>query len=154
MLLLLISTLLSLGLVELIKYVSSKDNLGIQFSFSGPNFYIGISLTLLALMLNGWANYTLLVIGKIGLKNREPFKTPSNLVIKGPFRYSRNPIYLSTIVLIFGLFVLFSYLLAFISSFLLFLVFHLWFIPWEEKKLEDKFDNEYREFKRSVRRWI
>ena len=145
---------MSLGLVELIRYVLSKDNNEIQFSISTPNFYIGILLILLALILNGWANYTLLAIGKIGLSNREPFNIPSSLVIKGPYRYSRNPIYLSVIMLIFGIFVLFSYLLALIFSFSLFLLFHFWFIRWEERKLEEKFDDEYREFKRNVRRWI
>ncbi|MHA2224165.1 MAG: hypothetical protein ACXAC8_03100 [Candidatus Hodarchaeales archaeon] len=51
----------------------------------------GLLLIILGIILNIWANYTLLVIKKISLKNRDPFHTPSRLVVAGPFQYTQNP---------------------------------------------------------------
>ena len=117
-----------------------------------PYNLIGLLLLVLGFALTIWANYTLLQ--KISLEEREPFHTPSALVTSGPFQFSRNPVYLSIIMMVFGLATIFGSLVLFIFPTIFFLIFHLFFIRWEEKKLEETFGEEYLEFKKHVRRWL
>ena len=79
---------------------------------------------------------------------------PNQLVTSGLFRYSRNPSYLSLVMLYVGVAVLmnsFTIMLLFIPCFLL--VDRL-VIPHEELNLEAKFGSQYKEYKSSVRRWL
>ncbi|MHA2202305.1 MAG: methyltransferase family protein [Candidatus Hodarchaeales archaeon] len=114
----------------------------------------GILLVFFGFLLIIWANYTLLFVGRIGVEAREPFHVPDTLVIEGPYRFSRNPIYLSVIIMALGAAIMMGSLTIFILSVVLFLIFQTWFISWEEKKLEEAFGEEYLEFKKRVRRWI
>ena len=114
----------------------------------------GLLVIILGILLNAWANYTLLYTHKIGLIAREPFQTPSTLVVDGPFRFSRNPIYLSALLLLLGLIILWSSLVVFIALLAVFFAFQRWFIQWEEKKLEEVFGTAYLEYKQRVSRWL
>ncbi|MFX1254222.1 MAG: methyltransferase family protein [Promethearchaeota archaeon] len=115
----------------------------------------GLLVIVLGLGLNAWANYTFLVVRKIGFYAREPFRTPSKLVVEGPFRFSRNPIYLSVLTISSGFAILLGSFTAFLAApIALFIIFQIWFIRWEEKKLEEKFGKDYLEYKKRVRRWL
>ena len=117
-----------------------------------PYNLIGLLILVLGLALIIWANYTLLQ--KISLEEREPFHTPSALVLNGPFQFSRNPVYLSVIMMAFGLATLLGSLILFILPPIFFIIFHRFLIRWEEKKLEETFGEDYLEYKRHVRRWF
>lgn len=83
-----------------------------------------------------------------------PFKPTTALVVDGPYRLSRNPIYLGMAALYVGL----AFLLGILWS-LLFLPFVLiavdrLIIAREEPYLERKFGQDYVEYKERVRRWI
>jgi len=151
------STILSIILVFII---TMNFQVVIDFFFPVDPFIpfpynlCGLLVSVLGFALSIWANYGLLYIGKIGLKAREPFHTPSTLVVEGPYRFSRNPIYLGAIMMILGLAILLSSLTLFIITIALFILFRVWFIRWEEKKLEEAFGQDYLEFKRRVRRWL
>ena len=84
----------------------------------------------------------------------KPFQESSYLVREGIFNYSRNPIYLGMIIFLIGLWI-FLGSLAPVSIIPVF----TWliqevFIKEEEKMLEAKFGEDYREYKATVRRWI
>ena len=119
-----------------------------------PYNLFGLVIIFLGLLLAIWANYTLLVVGKIGLKAREPFHIPSRLIFEGPYKFSRNPVYLAVIIMLFGLVIVITSLVILIITIGLFFLFHVKFIGWEEKNLEEAFGDEYLEYKKSVRRWI
>ncbi|MCK5151787.1 MAG: isoprenylcysteine carboxylmethyltransferase family protein [Candidatus Thorarchaeota archaeon] len=119
-----------------------------------PINLIGIPLIPIGLLLTVWANYTLLHIGKIGLRAREPMQTPSTLVVSGPYRYSRNPLYLGALIALFGLVIVWSSLVVFLGSVAVFVIFRYKFIKREEIILEEEFGDEYRDFKKHVRRWL
>ena len=114
----------------------------------------GILLIPVGLLLVAWANYTLLHIGKIGLRAREPMQTPSTLVLVGPYRYSRNPIYLACILMLLGLLIVLSSLVVLLGTILVYIIFRYKFINREEVILENEFGDEYLEFKKRVRRWF
>ena len=119
-----------------------------------PYNLVGILLIPVGMLLVIWANYTLLRIGRIGLKAREPMQTPSNLVLVGPFRYSRNPLYLGVLIMALGLTIVWSGLVMLLGSIAIYIVFRYVFIKREEIILEEEFGEEYRDFKNRVRRWI
>jgi protein-S-isoprenylcysteine O-methyltransferase Ste14 len=119
-----------------------------------PFNLIGIPLIAIGLFLMIWANYALLHIGKISLRNREPMQKPSNLVLAGPYRFSRNPLYLGGLLGLIGLVIVWSSIVTAFLTFLAYLIVRYVFIKREEIILEEEFGDEYRNFKNRVRRWI
>ncbi len=80
-------------------------------------------------------------------------KPTSSLVQDGPFRYSRNPGYLSLTMLYAGIAILRNALWAILFLPLL-LVTQRELIEREERYLERTFGEEYLAYKRRVRRWV
>ena len=119
-----------------------------------PYNLIGIFLLPPGLVLVIWANYTLLHIGRIGLSAREPMQRPSTLVLVGPFQFSRNPIYLGCLLMLLGLVIVWSSVVTAFFTILVYIIFRYFFIRREEVILEEEFGDEYRKFKKRVRRWI
>jgi protein-S-isoprenylcysteine O-methyltransferase Ste14 len=81
-------------------------------------------------------------------------KPVSSLVQDGPFRYSRNPGYLSLAMIYAGIAILRNALLAIVLLPLLVVVTQRELIEREERYLERTFGEEYLAYKRRVRRWV
>lgn len=81
-------------------------------------------------------------------------KPTSNLVKTGIYKYSRNPIYLSVLILFIGVSVILNSLIILILVIPLFFILDQGVIKREEIYLESKFGTEYTEYKKKVRRWI
>jgi protein-S-isoprenylcysteine O-methyltransferase Ste14 len=79
---------------------------------------------------------------------------PPHLVSGGPYQASRNPMYVSGLFVWLGWAVFYGSIAVFIALVLLWAVFSFRVIPQEERQLEALFGDEYREYKRSVRRWF
>ncbi len=86
--------------------------------------------------------------------NIRPDKPSSNLIQSGLYRFSRNPIYVSGLLLQLGIALLMNnlwiVLLVPVSKF----VFDRYVIAREEAYLERKFGEVYVDYKRTVRRWL
>ena len=76
------------------------------------------------------------------------------LIRTGPFRYSRNPLYVAVSLLIAGIAVWMNSLWVLVMLIPLFLVMSRAVIAREERYLEHKFGREYRDYRASVRRWL
>jgi protein-S-isoprenylcysteine O-methyltransferase Ste14 len=81
-------------------------------------------------------------------------KRVSSLVQEGPFRYSRNPGYLSLTILYAGIAILRNALWAILLLPLVLYVIQREVIEREERYLERTFGEEYLTYKRRVRRWV
>ena len=81
-------------------------------------------------------------------------KPVSSLVQDGPFRYSRNPGYLSLTMLYAGIAILGNALWAILLVPLVLYVIQREVIEREERYLERTFGKEYLAYKRRVRRWV
>jgi len=128
--------------------------LHVDISTPFPFNFIGVVILVLGFLLIITANFHLLLVGKIGLTNREPFHVPSTLVTSGPYRYSRNPIYFGVVLILFGVTIMTASLTILLCTIGLFLFFRKTFVVWEEIKLEERFGEEYLEYKRKVHRWL
>jgi protein-S-isoprenylcysteine O-methyltransferase Ste14 len=111
---------------------------------------IGLSLFLVAIAVMR----TCLSIFRRHQTAVQPWKPSSALLAEGPYRFSRNPIYLC--FLIFGSGIAFMASNAWMLVLMLPLALALRFlvIAKEEKYLEGKFGQAYLDYKGQVRRWI
>ncbi len=83
------------------------------------------------------------------------FRSPSSaLITSGPFRYSRNPAYVSLSMLYFGFGIVIDSVWILGLGFVAVLITHYAVILCEEAYLERKFGDEYRAYLAAVRRWI
>ncbi|KPJ61574.1 MAG: hypothetical protein AMJ46_00225 [Latescibacteria bacterium DG_63] len=115
-----------------------------------PYTYLGLGLMLVGL---GLANWTAVTFRRVGTGFRLRGES-SALATSGPFRIGRNPMYLGMLIWLVGLAVLLGSLIAFLFPILLFLAANFLMIPMEEKSMEQKFGEQYTEYKRHVRRWV
>ena len=83
-----------------------------------------------------------------------PYKPVSHIATGGPFRYTRNPAYLSMTMMYTGIASLANALWAIILLPVALLVIQRGVIEREERYLERKFGEEYLSYKARVRRWI
>jgi len=84
----------------------------------------------------------------------DPHGSVSAIVTSGPYRFSRNPIYLGFVCTLIGLpLALGNYWGAVLSPLLMALMFQL-VIKHEEAYLEEKFKDVYTRYKSRVRRWL
>ncbi len=117
---------------------------------SGTAVNIGYFLIIVGIALPAWSA---LIFRRVET-NIIPYKSPEKMVTEGPFRFSRNPMYLGMLLVISGVAVrLGNYeSLAFVALF--FAVANWWYIPFEETKMHAVFGDGFDSYKQSVRRWI
>jgi protein-S-isoprenylcysteine O-methyltransferase Ste14 len=90
----------------------------------------------------------------VGKGTPAPFDPPRRLVIRGPYRYLRNPMYLGAALALLGaaLFYRSLPLLGYVGGFLL--VTHGFVVWYEEPTLGRLFGAEYQAYRTRVRRWL
>ncbi len=84
----------------------------------------------------------------------DTFGTPTALVVDGPFRFSRSPMYVSLTVVLSGIAVYVGTLPWFLVPVAFALTMNASHIPREELSLERQFGQEYMDYKNRVRRWL
>jgi protein-S-isoprenylcysteine O-methyltransferase Ste14 len=82
--------------------------------------------------------------------------SPSNkkLVIRGPFRWTRNPMYLSIVIFTLGVAFAIGSLPLFAVPLLVFATASLVHIPFEEAKMRRQFGAAFDDYVAQVRRWL
>ena len=83
-----------------------------------------------------------------------PDGTPEVLISSGPFKFSRNPIYLGMLTILVGAAFLMSSLSAIIIAFVFGIIINFTWIAHEEKKLHELFSEDWENYTSKVRRWI
>ena len=76
------------------------------------------------------------------------------LVIRGPFRFTRNPMYLGLVLTTTGIACYAGTIAFFIVPLLVFAICNFGFIPYEEAKMQRQFDAAYTDYRARVRRWV
>ena len=78
----------------------------------------------------------------------------SALITDGPYRFSRNPSYVSLTLLYVGLGIILNNAWALLLVIPVLLVMHFGVVLREERHLEAVFGDEYVRYKSTVRRWL
>lgn len=86
--------------------------------------------------------------------NVRPDQPSTAIVTDGPFRFTRNPLYLATTGLYLGITLLVNTVWPLILLLPMLLVLHWGVVRREERYLEAKFGEPYRAYKARVRRWV
>lgn len=81
-------------------------------------------------------------------------EAPTALVESGPYRLSRNPMYLGLTMILLGIGLLVGTVPFLLVPAVFLLSMNLGYVPGEERTLEATFGEPYREYRQRVRRWI
>lgn len=98
-----------------------------------------------------WCMLTLVFVGR---GTPAPFDPPRQLVVCGPYRYSRNPMYIGTGVAVFGAALFYQSLALFSYGVAFALLAYLFVLGYEEPTLRRTFRHRYPDYCQEVRRWI
>lgn len=113
-------------------------------------FWVGLIVSISAALL---ASYGAWEFKRLGT-NVPPDKPTLTLVTTGPYRFTRNPMYIGFLALLPGIGLIFSLEWALILWPTLALALHYGVVKREEAYLENKFGAAYREFLSKTRRWL
>lgn len=113
-------------------------------------FWAGLALFTLPHALAAWARRTF----RRHRTGVAPRGDVAEIVSSGPFRYTRNPMYLTLIILYIGGTLLFRLAWAPLWLIPVFLTLHFAVIRPEEQYLEAKFGADYVRYRQRVRRWL
>src|SRR5438132_14346575 len=146
---------ISFPLVVLISIVLISFSLDSTFTIQRivlrPFNFFGISVATIGAVYLLWCVFLFLTIGR---GTPVPVKPPQKLVIIGPYKYVRNPIYFSEILILAGLTIYFGSISLLLLTFFAAVFFHLTVVFFEEKFLEKRYGEEFLKYKKQVPRWI
>lgn len=111
----------------------------------------GIALIVLGLAFSAWGWATFF---ERGAEIHPWSESHSTLVAIGPYRISRNPMYLGMVVTGIGAAFVGGTWAMWLVPVVLFLLDNFVIIPFEERSMERAYGEEYRAYKSRVRRWI
>lgn len=83
-----------------------------------------------------------------------PIDAPKRLVVRGLYRYTRNPMYLGVLTFLLAWAVLFQTPRLLLYAAAVGTIFHSFVLIYEEPHLEREFGDEYRAYKVQVERWL
>jgi protein-S-isoprenylcysteine O-methyltransferase Ste14 len=112
--------------------------------------WIGIAAVVVALALIASAMLRFRAAGT----NINPTRPVTALVVSGPFRFTRNPMYLGLAIVTIGITAMANSLWPVLMLIPTLMILQRAVIDPEERLLEAKFGDAYRSYKARVRRWI
>jgi len=115
-----------------------------------PARLVGYGLGIAGIALVAWSIVTLRRAGT----TVQPHEAADRLVTDGPFRWRRNPIYIGDLLILLGLAELTHNIWFVILTPVLALALYWLAILPEERHLEARFGQAYRDYKERTRRWL
>lgn len=117
----------------------------------GTTHFIGAVLMIVGAIIAGLCIFRFATEGKGTISPLDPTR---KLVIRGLYKYSRNPMYVGAMLALTGEVVFYLSLALAIYSAAVFIVFSLFIILHEEPRCRRDFGDEYNEYCRRVGRWF
>src|SRR5215472_5031514 len=111
----------------------------------------GMIMVTIGTVIALWCVFTFVFVGK---GTPAPFDPPRKLVIRGPYRFVRNPMYIGAGMTLAGAALYYESPSLFIYTAVFFLITHLFVVLYEEPTLRRTFGDEYEAYCGRVRRWM
>jgi protein-S-isoprenylcysteine O-methyltransferase Ste14 len=137
----------------LLVYLPSRLLAGSGFArprITGVPQVVGILATTMGAGLALWC---ILAFAVVGRGTPAPFDPPRRLVVRGPYKYVRNPMYVGAALALAGAALFYGSAAIAIYAALFLLVMHVFVVWYEEPTLRATFGLEYDRYCEKVRRW-
>jgi protein-S-isoprenylcysteine O-methyltransferase Ste14 len=120
-------------------------------SASGLVFAIACAFFAIATAVYVWGVWNFAVFGR---GTPAPIDPPKKLIVRGLYRYTRNPMYLGVLTAILGWAILFRATILVFYAMAVGACCHLFIVFYEEPHLQRKFGKDYDEYRAQVNRWL
>lgn len=118
---------------------------------SGPALAIALVLFVLGAAIYAWCVWDFATFGR---GTPAPIDAPQKLVVRGLYRYTRNPMYVGVLTVILGWAALLRAPNLVLYALVVGAGFHLFIILYEERHLAREFGSQYEAYRSQVARWL
>ena len=133
-----------------IPHIILDSNMSILYE-SGIIRFFGIFPFTIGLILWTWSAWDFVVHGR---RTPAPLYPPKQLVSRGLYQIVRNPMYLAVVSILLGEAIYFESFAMFIYVVVIWLLFHLFVVCYEEPKNRKTFGKAYEDCYAKVSRWV
>jgi protein-S-isoprenylcysteine O-methyltransferase Ste14 len=84
----------------------------------------------------------------------KPWTSTPEIIVEGPYKFTRNPMYVMMLLVCIGFAIILAEVWILILTPVCGAIIYFTAIRHEEEYLEEKFGDDYREYRKNVRRWI
>ncbi len=124
---------------------------GDRAAASGPTLAAAICLFVLGASIYTWCVWD---FASFGRGTPAPIDAPKKLVVRGLYRYTRNPMYVGVLSTMLGFSVLYQALPVLLFALGMLCGFNLFVRLYEEPHLTREFGEPYQDYRRRVGRWL
>lgn len=118
---------------------------------SGLVFLVGLAVFAAGGAIYAWCVWDFAAFGR---GTPASFDAPKRLVIRGLYRYTRNPMYLGVLTVLLGWVIMFQAAPVLVYAIGIGVCFHLMVVLYEERHLARLFGSEYHDYCANVGRWL
>ena len=118
---------------------------------SGPALAIALAVLVLGAAIYAWCVWDFATFGR---GTPAPIDAPKKLVVRGLYRYTRNPMYVGVLTVILGWAALFQAVNLVVHALVIGTCFHLFIVFYEERHLVQEFGSQYEAYRSRVPRWL
>jgi protein-S-isoprenylcysteine O-methyltransferase Ste14 len=118
---------------------------------SGPALAVALAVLALGASIYAWCVWD---FASFGRGTPAPIDAPKKLVVRGLYRYTRNPMYVGVLTVILGWAVLFRAASLVLYALVVGTLFHLFIVLYEERHLAGEFGSQYEAYRSRVPRWL
>ena len=113
--------------------------------------YFGVLPILLGVSIYFWCAWDFTFVGR---GTPAPIDPPKELVVRGLYRYVRNPMYIGILSILLGEALIFESRRLFGYTAIAFIFYYLIVVLYEEPTLRRKFRDSYQKYRQAVPRWL
>jgi len=118
---------------------------------SGWTLASALLVLLLGAAIYGWCVWD---FASFGRGTPAPIDAPKKLVVRGLYRYTRNPMYVGVLTVIAGWAVFYRAANLLVYALVVGICFHLFVVLYEERHLTEAFGSQYDAYRTQVARWL
>jgi protein-S-isoprenylcysteine O-methyltransferase Ste14 len=117
---------------------------------NGASQIVGVIVGGVGTVIAFWCIFAFVFVGK---GTPAPIDPPRQLVIRGPYRFVRNPMYIGAALVLAGLSIFYESISVALYAGLFLLAAHIFVVVYEEPTLRQTFGQEYEVYCARVKRW-